>query len=115
MQSSQQWLAAFVPISCHERKVHYVASLAAHSAAKVAHHRLAVFIKQDVSRLKITVKNSLAMGIGNRARNFCHQSHTLARVHAECWRSGAKATAGRVFHAEKRQPLLAFADLVNGK
>src|SRR2546430_3846875 len=46
---------------------------------KVAHHRFAVFIKEDVSRLKIAMQNSFAMCVSDRARNFRHQSHTLAR------------------------------------
>src|SRR5439155_11801517 len=72
-------------------------------------------IEKNVSWLKITVKNALAMGVSNRARNFRHQSHTRARLSAERSCRATQASACRVFHAEKRQRLLAFADLVNRK
>src|SRR5882724_10100097 len=50
---------------------------------KVAHHRFAIFIKKNVSRLKISMKNSLAMGVSNPAGDLRHQSHTLARLGAK--------------------------------
>src|SRR5206468_4476819 len=83
--------------------------------AKVAHHRLAVSIKKDVSRLKIAMQNSLAMSVSNRARNFRHQSHTFASLRAERGCRSAEASTLRIFHAEKRQALLTFTDLVNRK
>src|SRR6266567_7591889 len=46
---------------------------------KVAHHGLAIFITENVSRLKIAMQNSFAVRVSNRPRNFRHQSHTLAR------------------------------------
>src|SRR5437773_2947082 len=82
---------------------------------KVAHHWFAVSIKKDVSRLKIAMKNSLAMGVSNRARNFRHQSHTLASLRAERGCRSAEASTLSIFHAEKRQALLTFTDLVNRK
>src|SRR5205807_1319865 len=83
--------------------------------AKVAHHRFAVSIKKDVSRLKITMENSLVMSVSDGARDHCHHPHALARLGAERRCRGPKAPSRRVFHAEKRQALLTFADLVNRK
>ena len=40
--------------------------------AKVADHWLAVFVQQYVSRLKIAMKDSLAVRVSNGARNLCH-------------------------------------------
>ena len=82
---------------------------------KVAHHWFAVSIKKDVSRLKIAMKNSLAMGVSNRARNLCHQPNTLARLCAKRRRRNTETSTGRILHAEKRKALLAFADFVNRK
>src|SRR4029077_11256605 len=82
---------------------------------KVAHHRFAVFIKEDISRLKITMENSLTMCVGNAVRDLCHQPHTLARLGATRMRRRQETAARRVFHAEKRQALLSFTDLVNRK
>src|SRR5436189_107211 len=61
------------------------------------------------------MQNSLAMSVVDSAGNLCHQLHTPARVLAECRCCGAKTPARREFHAEKRQALLTFADLMNGK
>src|SRR5437870_7862416 len=83
--------------------------------AKVAHHRLAVSIQEDVSRLKIAMQNSFAMRVSDTARNLCHHPHTLAMRGAERRCCGTETSASRVFHAEKRQALLTFADFVNGK
>src|SRR5207248_10095454 len=83
--------------------------------AEIAHHRFAVLIKKDVSRLKIAVENSFAMGVSNRARDLSHQSHTLARPCAKRGQRRAQAPTHSVFHAEIRQALLTFADLVNRK
>src|SRR5207247_4766529 len=83
--------------------------------AKVAQHRFAIFIKQDVSRLKIAMQNSLTMGVSDAARNLRHYAHALARLLAEHRRRAAKAPARRIFHAEKRQALFTFADLVYRK
>src|SRR6266446_10690282 len=83
--------------------------------AKVAHHRLAVSIQEDVSRLKIAMKNSLVVRVSNATRDLCHQSRTLARLSAEHRCRGTQASARRIFHAEKRQALLTLADFVNGK
>src|SRR4051794_36017696 len=41
---------------------------------EVAHHRFAIFIKQNVSRLKIAMQNSLAMSVSNGAGDLRHQS-----------------------------------------
>src|SRR5437773_10001484 len=61
------------------------------------------------------MENSLAMGISDAARDLRHQPHALARLLAEHRRRAAKAPARRIFHAEKREALLTFADLVNRK
>src|SRR5437868_5518892 len=82
---------------------------------KVAHHRFGVFIKENVSRLKITMENSLTMCVGNAARDLCHQPHTLARLDAKRRCRGTETSARRVFHAEEWQALLSFTDLVNRK
>src|SRR6266480_2250046 len=55
------------------------------------------------------------MGVSNRARDLSHQSHTLARLCAKRGQRRAQAPTHRVFHAEIRQALLTFADLVNRK
>src|SRR4029077_9193420 len=82
---------------------------------KVAHHRLAVSIKEDVSRLKIAMEYSFVMGVSDSARDLSHQPHTLARLDPKCRCCGTEASTRRVFHAEKRQALLTFADFVNRK
>src|SRR5439155_26210069 len=83
--------------------------------AKVAHHRLPVCIKKDISRLKIAMQNSLAMRVSNRARNFRHQSHTFASLRAERGCRSAEASTLRIFHAEKGQAIITFTDLGNRK
>src|SRR5437879_5873546 len=50
--------------------------------AKVAHHRLAIPIQDDVSGLKIAMENSLAMGVSDGARDLGHHPHALASVAA---------------------------------
>src|SRR5207237_9995041 len=82
---------------------------------KVAHHRFAVFIKENVPRLKIAMQNSLAMRVSDAARDLRHQLHTLARLIAECRCSASKAPTRRIFHAEKRQPVHALAGFETGK
>src|SRR5213078_1838971 len=72
-----------------------------------------VSIQQNISWLKVTMENSVLMSASDRARHLRHQPHTLVRLKVERWDRRAQASAGRVFHAEKRQALLAFAHLVN--
>src|SRR6266496_274235 len=55
------------------------------------------------------------MRVSDGARNLGHHSHTFARVLPERRCRGAKAPARCIFHAEKRQAFLTFADLVNWK
>src|SRR5205823_1845143 len=81
--------------------------------AEVTYHRFAVSIQQNISWLKVTMENSVLMSASDRARHLRHQPHTLVRLKVERWDRRAQASAGRVFHAEKRQALLAFAHLVN--
>src|SRR6266480_7023110 len=82
---------------------------------KVAHHRLAVSIQQDVSRLKIAMEYSFVMGVSDSARDLSHQPHTVARLDPKCRRRCTQASTCRIFHAEERQALLTFADFVNRK
>ena len=58
-----------------------------------AGHRLAIFIKKNVSGLKIAMQNSLAMSVSDPARDLCHQLHTLARLCAKRRRRGTKTPA----------------------
>ena len=55
------------------------------------------------------------MSVSDGARDFCHQLHTLARLGTERSCRDTEASTRRVFHAEKRQAILTFADLVNRK
>src|SRR5436309_12998783 len=61
------------------------------------------------------MKNSLAMRVSDRARNLGHHPHTLAGLFAKRSGSVTQAPARRVFHAEKRQALFTFTNLVNRK
>ena len=82
---------------------------------EIAHQRFAAVIEENVSRLKIAMENSAAMSVFDRARNLCHQLHTLARFVAKRRPRLAQAATGREFHAEKRETVLAFAHLVYRK
>ena len=57
----------------------------------------------------------MVMGVSDGARDFRHQPHALVRRAVQRWYGRAQISARRVFHAEKRQAVLAFADLVNRK
>ena len=61
------------------------------------------------------MENSLAMRVSDGASDLRHQPHTRARLDAEGRCRGTEASPRRVFHAEKRQAILTFADLVNRK
>src|SRR6266511_5471678 len=61
------------------------------------------------------MQNSFVMRVSDAARDFCHPPYTLARLGMERRCRSSKASARRVFHAEKRQALFTFADLVNRK
>ena len=61
------------------------------------------------------MENSLAMRVSNRARDFCHHLYTLASIAAEFRCRRTKTPTRCVFHAEIRQAILAFADIVNRK
>ena len=100
---------------CLQRSCEVAVLIEPFCETKIAHHRFANFIEQNVSRLKIAMEYPFAMSVGDGARDLGYQSHTFTRVGAKCRCRSTKAPALRVFHAEKRQAFLTFADLVNGK
>jgi hypothetical protein len=55
------------------------------------------------------------MRIFDRARNFRHQLHTLARLATRSLADLSQAAARREFHAEEREAVLALAYLVDRK
>src|SRR6266498_3327996 len=61
------------------------------------------------------MENSTAVGVFDRARDLCHQLHTLRRFIAERSNVLAQASLLRELHAEKRQAVLAFTHFVNRK
>src|SRR5213079_2127471 len=61
------------------------------------------------------MENSTAVGVFDRARDLCHQLHTLPRFIAERIDVLAQTSLLRELHAEKRQAILAFAHFINGK
>src|SRR6266513_1099754 len=61
------------------------------------------------------MENSTAVGVFDRARDLCHQLHTLPRSIAERSNVLAQTSLLRELHAEKRQAVLAFAHFINRK
>src|SRR5579864_1656263 len=59
------------------------------------------------------MENSAAVSIGNGARDLLHQLHASARIGLQCRSDLLKAAAGHMFHAEERQPVFAFTDVVD--
>jgi hypothetical protein len=83
--------------------------------AKIAHHRFAARVQENISRLEIAVKKPLSMRIFDGPSDFCEQLDTFARFAAKRRPDGAQASARRQFHAEKGKTIFGFTDLVNRK
>ena len=81
--------------------------------AEIAHQRFAAGVEQDVSRLEVAMQNAFAMRIIDRPRDFRDQPHALVRPILQPGRGGPQTPAGRIFHAEEGQAILALTDLVD--
>src|SRR5438477_12252552 len=70
-------------------------------------------VEQDVSRLEIAMQNPVLMRVLDSTRHFGHEPDAFARLRAQSRSDLLQAAASRVFHAKKRQPVFAVADLMN--
>src|SRR5438477_240286 len=83
--------------------------------AEITHQWFAAIIEQNVSRFKIAMENSPAVGVFDSARYLRHQLHTLSRFARTSRLCVVQASARREFHTEKRKAVLAFAYLIYRK
>ena len=92
-----------------------VAGVEPFGQSEIGHEWFAATVEQDVSRLEIAMQNPVLMRVLHSARHFGHKPDAFARFTAQRGLGFLQAAAGRVFHAEERQPVFALADFIDGK
>ena len=83
--------------------------------SEVSDEWFATSVEQNVSRFEIAMQNPVLMRVLHGACYLGHEPDALARFGAQRSSGFLQAAARRVFHAEKRQPVFALADFINGK
>ena len=96
-------------------RVRSVAGVEPFGQSEIGHEWFAATVEQDVSRLEIAMQNPVLMRVLHSARHFGHKPDAFARFTAQRGPGFLQAAAGRVFHAEERQPVFALADFIDGK
>src|SRR5882762_4437943 len=72
------------------------------SQAKIAHERFGLSVEKDITRLQITMQNSLVMCMRNGTRNFRQHGYSFAWLVIKSRPCSSHAPADCELHAEKR-------------